>query len=102
TTPPKFVECAVTCSITVKTTAPNSSGQAYVQGGASAVDITAAVWGGPAMHAAPVASSGASSATTMTGIGLGGSLRVQFGCYVSAAGDFLGDELTGAVSWVCR
>ena len=102
TTPPKFVECTITCSITVKTTAPNAGGQAYVQGGVSAVDVTAAGWGGPAMYAAPVASPGASSATTMTVIGLGGSLRWQFGCHVSAAGDFLGDELTGAVSWVCR
>ena len=52
--------------------------------------------------AAPVASPGVSSATTMTVIGLQGSLRWQFGCHVSTAGDFLGDELTGAVSWVCR
>jgi len=81
---------------------PNSVGYAYVQPGSSAVDFVAMVWGGAAAYAAPVASPGASSATTMSQIGLGGPYRFRFGCYVSAAGDFLGDELAGAVSWVCR
>lgn len=102
TTPSRLVECAVTCSITIKSDAPNSSGHAYVQSGASAVDFTASVRGGSAMYVAPVASPGASSATTAAQIGLGGPYRFKFACYVSAAGDFLGDELTGAVSWVCR
>jgi hypothetical protein len=102
TTPPKLVECVVTCSITLASDAPNSSGFAYAQAGASWVDGTASVWGGLRAHVAPIASPGASSATTVTQITLGSSLRFKFGCYVSAAGDFLGDELTGAVSWVCR
>jgi hypothetical protein len=102
TTPPRFVYCTVTCSITLKSNAANSVGYAFVQGGASAVDVTASGWGGPEMYVAPVASPGAASATTATEMGLGESLRWQFGCHVATAGDFVGDELTGAVSWVCR
>jgi len=101
-TTPRYVDCVVTCSITIKSDAPNSSGYAYVEPGASAVDFIAAVWGGVPTYVAPVASPGSSSATTVAAIGLGGPYRFNFGCYVSAAGDFLGDELTGIVSWVCR
>jgi hypothetical protein len=102
TTPPKLVDCVVTCSITIASAAPNSSGYAYAQGGESWVDGTAIGWGGLRAYVAPIAASGASSATTVSQVTLGSSLRFKFGCYVSAAGDFLGDELTGAVSWVCR
>ena len=99
---PKYMECLVTCSITVASDSPNSVGYAYVLPGASGVDIGASLWGGTSMYAAPVASPGASSATTMSQIGLGGPYSWRFGCYVSAAGDFLGDALTGVVSWVCH
>lgn len=102
TTPPKLVDCVVTCSITIASDAPNSSGYAYAQAGESWVDGTATGWGGLRAYVAPIASPGASSATTVSQVTLGSSLRFKFGCYVSAAGDFLGDELTGAVSWVCR
>jgi hypothetical protein len=101
-TPGRLVDCVVTCSFTVTSSAPNVTGHASVQGGAKHVDTASTVWGGMPMSAAPVASAGASSATQTVQIGLGASLRFQFGCFVSAAGDFLGDEITGTVAWTCR
>jgi hypothetical protein len=101
-TPGRFVDCVVTCSFTVSSAAPNVTGHASVQGGAKLVGSAGAVFGGMPMFAAPVASAGASSATQTAQIGLGASLRFQFGCFVAAGGDFLGDEITGTVGWVCR
>jgi hypothetical protein len=101
-TPPADVDCVVTCSITVTSSAPNVIGHAYVQAGAKNADGLDSIWGGMPMFVAPVASAGASSATATDLIGLGASLRFQFGCFVSTTGDFIGDEVQGQVSWVCR
>lgn len=101
-TPARLVACVVTCSFTVTSSAANLTGQASVQGGARHVDSGSAAWGGVPMSAAPLAAAGASSATQAVEIGLGGGLRFQLGCFVSAAGDFLGDEIKGTVAWTCR
>ena len=97
TMPTHLVMCLITCSVTVESSAPNVVGAAEVQAAVQGVDGPAWGRGGPTMSAAP-------SATTMTMIGIDGGVptRWQFGCYVAATGDYLGDPLRGAVSWVCR
>lgn len=101
-TPARSVDCVVTCSFTVTSSAPNVTGGSFVQGGVKHVDSPTSVWGGMPMFAAGVASPGASSATQSVLAVLAPSLRVQFGCFVAADGDFLGDPVTGTVAWVCR
>jgi hypothetical protein len=101
-TPARVVECVVTCSFTLTSSAANLTGHASVQGGARHVDSGRTVWGGPPMSAAPVAFAGDSSATQVVEILLGAGQRFQFGCFVAADGDFLGDEIKGTVAWSCR
>jgi hypothetical protein len=60
------------------------------------------VFGGERMAVAPIAVAGSSSGTQSVQIGTEGAGNVRFGCRVEADGDFLGDQLTGTVAWVCR
>lgn len=97
---PRYVECNVTCSVTIRSEAANSSGEAYVQAGAAPLG-GGSCWGGPAAWIAPVAVPGASAATTTGRIGFG-PFEFRMGCYVAGTGDFVGDQVAGAVSWVCQ
>jgi hypothetical protein len=101
-TPARPLQCVVTCSMNVASSAPNATGQASIRGGGQTVPPPGGWLGGWPMFAAPVASAGSSSATQIHTVNLGSSLRFQFGCLVEASGDFLGDEITGTVAWICR
>jgi hypothetical protein len=99
--PISVTTCVVTCSVTVTSAAANVTGSASVRGGYHFSGLSD--FGGPPMAVAPVAVPGGSSATqSVETAGLVGGGRVRFGCQVSASGDFLGDEITGTVAWICR